>query len=141
MSAEADVATEVEEVCALGSAVTGVTVNTVDCVVDGTTGAAGGNETNVDEEASVVTEAAAAATLGGAIVLEIVVEAGLVTAVDVGVIVTLNAGCTNRLETGSIVLERLESDNAWAPVGETNERGVPPENGASNTTEAEPGVA
>ena len=95
----------------------GVTVNTVDCVVEGTTAAAGGNETDVDEEASVVTAAAAAATLGGAIVLEIVVGAGPVTAVDVGVIVTLNAGCTNRFETSSLVLERLESDDAWAPVG------------------------
>ena len=102
---------------ALGSAVMGVTVNTVDCVVEGTTAAAGGNETDVDEEASVVTAAAAAATLGGAIVLEIVVGAGPVTAVDVGVIVTLNAGCTNRFETSSLVLERLESDDAWAPVG------------------------
>ena len=80
--------------------------------------------------------AAAVATLGGAIVPEIVVGTGLVTTVDVGVIVTLNAGCTIRLETGSIVLERLESDDAWAPVGETNERGAPPENGAPNTTKA-----
>ena len=88
-----------------------------------------------------MTAAAAAATLGGAIVLEIVVGGGLVTAVDVGVIVTLNAGCTKRLETGSLVLERLESDDAWAFVVETNEIGAPPENGAPNTTEAEPGVA
>ena len=83
---------------------TGVTVSTVDCVVDGATGAADDNGTNVEEEASVVTEAATA-IIGGTIVLEIVVGVGLVTAVDIGVIVTLNAGCTNRLETGSIVLE------------------------------------
>ena len=76
-----------------------------------------------------------------AALFEIVVGAGLVTAVDVGVIVTLNAGCTKSLETGSIVLERLESDDAWAHVGETNERGAPQENGAPNTTEAELGVA
>ena len=136
MSAEADDTTEVEEVCALGSAVTGVTVNTVDCVVDGTTRVAGGNETDVDKEASVVIAAAASATLGGAIVLEIAVGAGLVTAVDVSVIVTLNAGCTNKLETGSIGFVRLELDDAWAPVGETNEKDAPPENGALNTTEA-----
>ena len=67
-----------------------------------TTGAAETNETDVDKEASVVT---AAAILGGAIVLETAVVAELVTAVDVGVIVTLNAGCANRLETASIVLE------------------------------------
>ena len=139
MLEEAVVTTEVEEVCAFGSAVTGVTVSTVDCVVDGATGAANGNETDVELEASVVTEAATA-ILGGAIVLEIVVGVGLVTAVDVGVIVTLRAGCANRLETGSAVLRLLESDDACSLVGETNERGAPPENGALNTTNAEPGV-
>ena len=98
------VTSEVEKVCAFGSAVTGVTVRTVDCVVGGATGAADGNETDVEKEASVVTEAATA-ILGGTIVLEFVVGVWLLTAVDVGVIVTLNAGCTNRFETGSIVLE------------------------------------
>ena len=49
--------------------------------------------------------AATAAILGCAIVLETAVETELVTAVDVGVIVTLNAGCANRLGTGSVVLE------------------------------------
>ena len=49
--------------------------------------------------------AAAVATLGGAIVPEIVVGTGLVSTVDVGAIVTLNADCTIRFETGSIVLE------------------------------------
>ena len=109
-------------------------------MVDGATGAADDNKTDVEEEASVVTEAATA-IISGTIVFEIVVGIKLVTAVDVGVIVTLNAGCTNRLETGSIVLERLESDGARAFVGETNERGALPENGAPNTTEAELGVA
>ena len=103
---EAVVTTEVEEVCAFGSTVTGVTVSTVDCVVDGATGAGDNNETDVEEEASVVTEAATA-ILGGTIVPEIVVGVGLVTTVDIGVIVTFNAGCTNRLKTGRIVLERL----------------------------------
>ena len=140
VSAEVVSTTEVAGVCILGSVVQCVTVSTVDCVLDGTTGAADGNETDIDEEISVVIAAAAAAKLGGAIVPEIVVGAGLVTAVD-GVIVMLNAGCTNRLETGSIVLERLESDDAWAPVGEKNERGAPPENGAPNSTEAKLGVA
>ena len=137
---EVVVTTEVEEVCAFGLAVTGVTVRTIDCVVGGATGAADGNETDVEEEASVVTEAATA-ILGGTIVLENEVRVWLVIAIDVGVIVTLNAGCTNRLETGSIVLEWLESDDAWTPVGETNERNAPPENGAPNTREAELGVA
>ena len=96
---ETVVTTEVEEACALGSAITGITVNTVDCVVDCTTGAAGGCETDVavgaadgvDEEASVTT-VETAARLGGAIALEIAVGAELVTSVNVGVIVTLNAG-------------------------------------------------
>ena len=141
MSAKLVSTTEVAGVCILKSVVPCVTVSTVDCVLDGTTGAADGNKTDIDEETSVVIAAAAAATLGSAIVPEIVVEAGLVTAVDVGVIVTLNAGCTNRLETRSIVLERLESDDAWAFVRETNERNAPQENGAPNTTAAELGVA
>ena len=103
MLEEAVVTTEVEEVCAFKSALTGVTVSTVDSVVASTTGAADGNETDVEEEASVVTEAATA-ILGGAIVLETVVGAGPVTAVDVGIIVTLNARCANRFETVSEVL-------------------------------------
>ena len=126
MSAEIVSTTEIAGVCILGSVVPCVTVSTVDCVLDGTTGAADGNETDIDIKTSVVIAAAATASLGGAILLEIMVGAGLVTAVDVGVIVTLNAGCTIRLETGSIVLERLESDDAWAPINETNERGAPP---------------
>ena len=138
-SAETDDTSEVEEACALMSAVTGVTVNTVDCVVDCTTGTADGSERDVDAVESVATEAVTA-TLGGAIVLEIVVGAGLVTAFDVGVIVTLNAGCANRFETGSAVVRRSESDDACSIVGETNKRGSPPENGAPNTTDAEPGV-
>ena len=103
--------TEVE-VCILGSSVTGVTVSTVDCVVDGTTGAAGGNETNVAvgavedgvEEASATTEAAAA-ILDTTITLETAVVAEFVTAVNVSVVITLNAGCANRLKTGSMILE------------------------------------
>ena len=91
---EAVVTTEVEEVCSFGSAVTGVTVSTFDCVVNGTTGAADGNEIDGENEDSAVTEASTA-ILGGAIVLETVVEAGPVTAVDVCVIVMLNAGCAN----------------------------------------------
>ena len=126
MSAEIVSTTEIAGVCILGSVVSCVTVSTVYCVLDGTTGAADGNETDIDEKTSVVIAAAAAATLGGEIVPEIVVKAGLVTAVDVGVIVTLNTCCTNRLETGSIVLERIEPDDAWAPINETNERGAPP---------------
>ena len=125
LSAEVVSTTEVAGVCKLGSVVPCVTVSTVDCLLDGTTGAADSNETDIDIKTSVVIAAAATASLGGAILLEIMVGAGLVTAVDVGVIVTLNAGCTNRLETGSIVLKRLASNDAWAPVGETNERGAP----------------
>ena len=87
MLEESVVTTEIEEVCAFESAVTGATVSTVDCVVDDETGAADDNETDVEEEASVVTEAATT-IIGGTIVLEIVVGVGLVTAVDVGVIVT-----------------------------------------------------
>ena len=93
MSAEVIDTTEVAEVCALGSVVSGVTVSTDDCVLDGTTGAADGNETDIDKEASVVTASAAAATLGSAILLEAAVKAEVVTAADVGVNVTLNAGC------------------------------------------------
>ena len=112
VSAEVVSITEVAGVCILGSVVPCVTVCPVDCVLDGTTGAADGNESDIDVETSVVIAAIAAATLGGTIVPEIVEGAGLVTAVDVVVIVTLNAGCTNRLEIGSIVLEPLESDDA-----------------------------
>ena len=140
MSAEIVSITEVAEVCVLGSVVPGVTVSTVDCVLDGTTGAADGNETDIDEETSVVTAAVAAATLGTAIILEAAVGAEVVTVADVGVIVTLNAGCAKRFEAGCAFLERLESDDAWVPVGETNVKGAPLENGAQNTTEAEPGV-
>ena len=53
-------------------------------------------ETDIDEEASVVTAEAEAATLSSAIVLEAAVGAEVVTAADVGVIVTLNAGCAKR---------------------------------------------
>ena len=140
MSAEVVDTTEVAVVCVLVSVVPGVTVSTVDCVLDGTTGAEDGNETAIDEEASVVTAAAAAATLGSAIALESAVEAEVVTVADVGVIVTLNAGCAKRFEAGFAVLERLESDDAWVLVGETNERGAPLKNNAPNTTEAEPGL-
>ena len=95
----------------------------------------------MDVEARVVTAAAAAATLGSAIVLETAVGAEVVTAADIGVIVTLNAGSANRFEAGCAVLERLESDDAWVPVGETNKRGAPLQNGGPNTKQAEPGVA
>ena len=96
MLEELVVTIEVEELCVFESAVTNVTLRTVDCVVGGATGAADDNETDVEEKTSVVTKAATA-ILGSTIVLEIVVKVWLVTAVDVGVIVTLNAGCTNRL--------------------------------------------
>ena len=141
MSAEVVDSTEVAEVCVLGLVVSGLTVSTVDCVLNGTTKAADGNETDIDEEATVVKAAAATATLGSAIVLEAAVGAEVVTVVDVGVIVTLNAGCAKRFKAGCAVLERLESDDAWVPLGETNERGAPLMNGAPNTTESEPGVA
>ena len=98
VSAEVVSTTEVAEVCVLGSLVPGVTVSAVDCVLDCTTGAADGNETDIDEEASVVTAAAAAATLGNAIVLEAAVGNEVVTASDVVVIVTLNTGCAKRFE-------------------------------------------
>ena len=88
-----------------------------------------------------MTAATAAATLGCAIILEATMGADVVTVADVGVIVTLKAGCAKRFESGCAVLERLESDDAWVPVEETNERGAPLANGAPNTTEAEPGVA
>ena len=88
-----------------------------------------------------MTAAAAAATLGSAIVLEAALGAEVVTAADIGVIVTLNPGCAKRFEADCAVLERLESDDACVPVGETNERGAPLENGAQNTTETDPGVA
>ena len=96
VSAEVVDTTGVTEVCVLGSVVPGITVSTVDCVLDGTRGAADGNEPDIDEEASVVTAAAAATTLGSALVLETVVGAEVVTVADVGVIVTLNAGCAKR---------------------------------------------
>ena len=131
---------EVAEVCVLGSVVPGVTVSTVDCVLDGTTKAADGNETDIDEEASVVTAAASATTLGSAIVLEAAVGVEVVTVADIGVIVMLNAGCEKRFEAGCAVLERLELDYAWVPVGETNEKNAPLENSAPNTTEAQLGV-
>ena len=140
MSAEVGDTTEVVKVRVLGSVVQGVTVSTVDCVLGGTTRAANGNETDIDEKASVVTAAAAAATLGSAIVLETAVGAEVVTVAN-GIFVTLNTGCAKRFKAGCAVLERLESDDAWVPVGETNEKGAPLENGAPNTTEAEPGVA
>ena len=47
-----------------------------------------------------MTAAAAPATLGSAIVLEAAVRDEVVTAADVGVIVTLNAGCAKRFEAG-----------------------------------------
>ena len=141
VSAEVVDTTEVAKVRVLGSVVLGVTVSTVDCVLDGTTRADHTNEKDIDEEASVVAAAAAAATLGSAIVLETAVKAEVVTVADVGVIVTLNAGCVNRFESCCAVLKRLESDDAWVLVGVTNERGAPLENGAPNTTKAEPGVA
>ena len=139
MSADVVDSTEVAKVCVIGSVVPGVTVSTVDCVLDGTTIAADGNETDIDEKNSVVTAAAAAATLGSAIVLEAAVGSEVVTAADVGVIVMLNAGCAKRFNAGCAVLEQLESDDAWVFVGEINGRGAPLENGAQNTTEAEPG--
>ena len=86
------------EVCVLRSVVPCVIVSKVDCVLDGTTGAADGNETNIDEKASVVTAAAPAATINSAIVLEAAVKAEVVTVADVGVIVTLNEGCAKRFE-------------------------------------------
>ena len=112
VSEEIVVTTEVEEICALGSAITSVTVSTVDCLVDGTTRAAGDFETNItvgaaddfDEEISVATEAEAAIH-GGACTFETAVGAELVTVVSVGIIDTLNAGCSNRFETGSEALE------------------------------------
>ena len=74
MSAEVVDTTEVAEVCVLGSVIPGVIVSTVYCVLDGTTLAADGSERDIDEEASVVTAAAAAATLGSGIVLEATVK-------------------------------------------------------------------
>ena len=65
-------------------------------------------------------------------------EADVVTIAYVGVIVTLNAYCAKSVEAGFAVFERLESDDAWFPVRETNKRGAPLENGAQNTTDAEP---
>ena len=65
---------------------------------------------------------------------------GLATAVDVGVIVMLTGGCAIRLEIGSAVQRRFDSDEACSLVGKTNERSAPPENGAPITAEAEPGV-
>ena len=115
MSAEVVDTTEVAEVCALRSVVPSITVSTVDCVIDSTTKAADGNETDIDEEASVVTAAAAAATLGSAIVLETAVGAKVVTAADVGVIVTLNAGCAKRFEAGCAVLKRLSQTTRGFP--------------------------
>ena len=87
MLEETDDTTEVEAACVLGSAVTNVTVNTVDCAVVGTTGAADGTKTDVDAVNSVATQAITA-ILGGAIVLETILRAGLVIEVDVGEFVT-----------------------------------------------------
>ena len=100
VSAEIVITTEVAEVNVLESVVTGVNVSTVDCVLHGTTGAADGNETDFDEDASVVIAAAAAAKLGSAIVLEAAVKAEVVTAAYVNVIVTVKAGCAKRFEAG-----------------------------------------
>ena len=97
--------TEVAEVCVLGLVVPGVTVSTVECELDGTTKAADINETDIDEEASVVTTAAGADRLGSAILLEAAVGAEVVTIADFGVIVTLNVGCAKRFEAGCAVLE------------------------------------
>lgn len=82
--------TEVEEVFLLWSALTGVTVSTVDCVVDGTTGAASGSKTevtvgaadDVDADPSDTTEAATA-ILGCAIKIKSKSKTELVIAVGV----------------------------------------------------------
>ena len=111
VSAETVDTNEVKDVYVLESVVTVVTVSTVDCVVDGTTGAdcgcctddAVGVADNVDADASVAAEAEAA-ILGSASKFETVLGAKLVTAILVGVIVTFNAGYANRFETGSEVL-------------------------------------
>ena len=92
VSTEVVSTTDVAEICVLGSVVPGVTVSTVDCVLDGTTGAADGNETDINEEVSVVTGAAAAATLGSAIILEAAMGADVVTVADVGVIKNVERG-------------------------------------------------
>ena len=77
---------------------------------------------HIGEEASVVTAAAVAVTLGSAIILEAAMGTDVVTVSDVGVIIPLNAGCAKRFDAGCAVLVRLESDDAWVLVGETNER-------------------
>lgn len=96
----------------LTSVVTGVSVSTLDCVVNGPTQAACGFATDdavraahdVYSKASVVIEAKAA-ILGGASTFETALKAELVIAVLVCVIIRLNVGCANRLETGSVVLK------------------------------------
>ena len=108
VSAEVVDTTEVAKVCALQSVVTGVTVSTVDCVLDGTTWAGNGNETDIDEEVRVVTAETVAATLSNAIGIEAAMWDEIVTVADVGFIVTLSAGCAKRFEAGSAVVERLE---------------------------------
>ena len=60
MLEETDDTAEIDKT-SLGSAVTDVTVNPVDCVLDGTTGAANGIETDVDALDSVATEGASTA--------------------------------------------------------------------------------
>ena len=140
MSAGVVDTTDVAKVRVLGSVVPGVTVSTVDCVLNDKIRAADGNETDFYEEASNVTAAVSAASLGSAIVLETAVGAEILTVAD-GVIVTYTAGCAKRFEAGCAVFERLESDDACVPVNGTNERGAPLENGSPKTTEAEPGVA
>ena len=132
---------EVAKIRVLWSVVPGVTVNTGECVLGGTTRAADNNESDNDENASFVIAAAAAETFGSAIVLETSVEAEVVIVAYVGVIVTLNAGWAKRFEAGCAVFERVESDDAWVTVRETNKKGAPLENRAPTTTKAEPKVA
>ena len=131
--------TEVEEVIAFWSVVTGVTVNTVDCFVKGATEASDGNNTDVEREDTVVTTEAIE-ILSGVIVLEFVDGVGLVTAIDIVVIVTFNGGCADELVTSNAVLRRLESNDTCCLVSETNDKNALPENGALNTRNAEPEV-
>ena len=70
MLEETVVTTENKEVCVFRSTITSVTVSTVYFIVYSATKATDGNQTNVVEDASVVTAAAAAIILGCAIALE-----------------------------------------------------------------------
>ena len=99
----------------------------MDFVVNGKTQEANGCKTNVAVKAennvnenTGVTTKAAAVIFSGASTFETAVEAELVTAVGVSIIIKLNINCANKLEVYSLVVERFEFYKMWVIVGVTN---------------------